>query len=65
MNIIPTSETNFKNDAHGNIVMKGDLKDKLNKAYFGGLWRRKRIMPRKVYIGFSHWEFPSSNCMGG
>ncbi|KAE8452470.1 hypothetical protein EG329_000372 [Mollisiaceae sp. DMI_Dod_QoI] len=27
---------NFKKDAHGNTVKKGDLKDKLNEAAFGG-----------------------------
>ncbi|KAE9366142.1 hypothetical protein N431DRAFT_549121 [Stipitochalara longipes BDJ] len=29
-------KTNFKKDAHGNTVKKGDLKDKLNEAAFGG-----------------------------
>jgi len=41
-------KANFKKDAHGNTVKKGDLKDKLNESALGGSPGREESFVEKV-----------------
>lgn len=56
--IVPESEdydpnqdkANFKKDAHGNTVKKGDLKDKLNEAALGGSGEKEGYVEKGMCV---------------
>jgi hypothetical protein len=46
-------KSNFKRDAHGNTVKKGDLKDKVNDAALGGPLEKEESFVEKGTLAVS------------